>query len=141
MDTFADKHLVWMRFIDGIFFIWTHGEDRLKLFMDHLNSSHDTIKFTSEHSAESISFLDVTVKVGEGGVLTTDLFCKPTDTHQFLHKKSCHPWHTKKAIPYSQARRYRRICSDDRQFKEHVVKLAGRLKGMGYEALLLLINK
>ena len=133
MDTFADKPLVWMRFIDDIFFIWTHGEDRLKLFIDHLNSSHDTIKFTSEHSTESISFLDVTVKVGEGGVLMTDLFCKPTDTHQFLHKKSCHPWHTKKAIPYSQALRYRRICSDDRQFKEHVGKLAGWLKDRGYE--------
>ena len=73
------------------------------------------------------------VKVGEGGVLTTDLFCKPTDTHQFLHKTSCHPWHTKKVIPYSQALRYHRICSDDRQFKEHVDKLAGWLKDRGYE--------
>ena len=105
----------------------------MRLFIDHLNSSHDTIEFTSEHSTESISFLDVMVKVGEGGVLTTDLFCKPTDTHQFLHKKSCHPWHTKKAIPYSQALKYRRICSDDRQFKEHVGKLAGWLKDRGYE--------
>ena len=84
MDTFADKPLVWMRLIDDIFFVWTHGEDSLKLFIDHLNSSHDTIKFTSKHSTEPISFLDLTVKVGEGGVLMTDLFCKPTDTHQFL---------------------------------------------------------
>ena len=68
-----------------------------------------------------------------GGVLTTDLFCKPTDTHQFLHKKSCHPWHTKKAIPYSQALRYRRICSEDRQFRDRVGNLAGWLKDRGYE--------
>ena len=58
--------------------------------------------------------------MGEGGVLTTDLFCKQTDTDQFLHKESCHPWHTKKAIPYSQALRYRRICSEDRQFRDRV---------------------
>ena len=71
--------------------------------------------------------------MGEGGVLATDLFCKPTDTHQYLHKKSCHPWHTKKAIPYGQALRFRRICSEDRQFEERVGELAGWLKDRGYE--------
>ena len=71
--------------------------------------------------------------MGEGRVLTTDLFCKPTDTHQFLHKKLCHPWHTKKAIPYSQALSYRRICSEDRQFRDRVNNLAGWLKDRGYE--------
>ena len=71
--------------------------------------------------------------MGEGGVLSTDLFFKPTDTHQYLHKKSCHPWHTKKAIPYGQALRFRRICSEDRQFQERVGELAGWLKDRGYE--------
>ena len=70
---------------------------------------------------------------GRGGVLSTDLFCKPIDTHQYLHKKSCHPWHTKKAIPYGQALRFRRICSEDRQFQERVGELAGWLKDRGYE--------
>ena len=121
-----------MRYIDDIFFIWMHGEEELKEFIDHLNCSHDTIKFTSEHSRDSISFLDIQVTLSEGGVLSTDLFCKPTDTHQYLHKKSCHPWHTKKAIPYSQALRYRRICSEDRFFEE-VGELAGWLKDRGYE--------
>ena len=67
------------------------------------------------------------------GVLLTDLFCKPTDTHQYLHKKSCHPWHTKKVIPYGQALTFRRICSEDRQFQERVGELAGWLKDRGYE--------
>ena len=103
----------------------------LKSFINHLNSSHETIKFTSDQSRDSISFLDVEVSMGEGGFLTTDLFCKPTDTHQYLHKKSCHPWHTKKAIPYGQAL-FRRICSEDRQFQERVGELAGWLKHRGY---------
>ena len=110
-----------------------HGEEKLKLFINHLNSSHETIKFTSEQSRDSISFLDVQVSVGEGGVLSTDLFCKPTDTHQYLHKRSCHPWHTKKAIPYGQALRFRRMCSEDLQFQERVGELAGWLKDRGYE--------
>ena len=81
LEASPDKPLIWMRFIDDVFFIWMHGEERLKSFIDHLNSSHETIKFTSEQSRDSISFLDVQVSVGEGGVLSTDLFCKPTDTH------------------------------------------------------------
>ena len=29
------KPLVWLRFIDDIFFIWTHGKENLKHFMKH----------------------------------------------------------------------------------------------------------
>ena len=133
----VDTPIVWMRFIDDVFFIWTHGEEKLETFINFLNSSHKTIKFTGEHSRESISFLDVKVSVSEGGVLRTDLFCKPTDTHQYLHKKSCHPWHTKKAIPYSQALRLGRICSDDRQLRDRLRDLAGWLKARGYEESLI----
>ena len=61
VDTSVEKPLIWMRYIDDIFFIWMHGEAKLKEFIDHLNNSHDTIKFTSEHSRDSISFLDVQV--------------------------------------------------------------------------------
>ena len=129
----ADLPLVWMRFIDDVFFIWTHGEEKLDSFVNFLNSSHDTIKFTSEHSSNSINFLDVKVSVKQGGVLTTDLFCKPTDTHQYLHKTSCHPWHTKKAIPYSRALRLRRICSEDHELDARLRDLAGWLEGRGYE--------
>ena len=46
----------------------------------------------------------------------TDLFVKPTDTHQFLDLSSFHPCHWKKGIPYSQALRLNRICSDNKGF-------------------------
>ena len=69
----------------------------------------------------------------EGGVLTTDLFCKPTDTDQFFHSKPCHPWHTKKVIPYSQALKYRRICPEDHQFGTREGELAGWFMDRGYE--------
>ena len=49
----------------------------------------------------------------------TDLHIKPTDTHQFLDSKSCHPYHcSKKSIPYSQALRYNTICSDNKKFDQ-----------------------
>ena len=39
------------------------------------------------------------------GVIETDLFVKPTDSHQYFQSSSCHPFHCKKGIPYSQALR------------------------------------
>ena len=76
---------------------------------------HPTIKFTAEWSKTSINFLDVTVSLIEG-VIETDLFVKPTDSHQYLQSSSCHPFRCKKGIPYSQALRLNRICSETNSF-------------------------
>ena len=56
LEASPEKPLVWKRFIDDVFFIWMYGEEKLKSFINHLNSSHETIKFTSEQSRDSISF-------------------------------------------------------------------------------------
>ena len=42
------KPYLWWWFIDDIFFIWEHGEEKLKKFIDVLNKKHPTIKFTAE---------------------------------------------------------------------------------------------
>ena len=54
---------IWWRYIDDIFFIWEHGEDSLKQFIETLNSCHPTIKFTAEWSKEEINFLHVNVRL------------------------------------------------------------------------------
>ena len=71
--------------------------------------------------------------IKEGNGIITDLFTKPTDTHQLLHRTSCHPGHTKKGIPYSQALRIRRICSEDRFFDRRLGELKGWLVNRGYK--------
>ena len=88
------KPYLWWRYIDDIFFLWEHGENKLKSFLDKINEVHPTIKFTAEWSKTSINFLDVTVSLVEG-VIETDLYVKPTDSHQFLQSSSCHPFHCK----------------------------------------------
>ena len=35
--------LVWFRYIDDVFFIWTHGKEELESFMKELNSFSDHI--------------------------------------------------------------------------------------------------
>ena len=93
--------------------IWTHGEEHLKTFIGYLNSIHPSIKFTYEYSNslhQTLPFLDVQVHLINNHI-QTDLHTKPTNKHQYLLKTSCHPNHTKKAIPFSLFLRIRRICS------------------------------
>ena len=62
----------------------------------------------------------------------TDLFVKPADTHLILDPSSSHPYHCKKGVPYSQALRLNRICSDDKSLDKCCNNLEGWLMERGY---------
>ena len=53
--------LLCLRYLDGIFCIWTDGLEKLKEFFSYLNSCHPTIQFTMDYSNTTINFLDVSV--------------------------------------------------------------------------------
>ena len=76
LNNYHLKPLIWKRFIDDIFLIWTHGEDSFKDFVNYLNSLHNTIKFTSETSTTSVNFLDTTVKLDQDRKIITILYNK-----------------------------------------------------------------
>ena len=87
-----------------------------------------TIKFTASWSEEEVTFLDTRVYL-EDGQIGTALHVKLTDTYQYLRMDSCHTHLCKISIPYSQALRLRRICSEDqhlqkwtRELKRHLIK-------------------
>ena len=132
LDSSPLKPLVWWRYIDDVFFLWQHGEESLKLFLDHLNQAHPTIKFTSDYSDTSINFLDVKVS-RKGDRLATDLYVKPTDIHQYLDATSCHPNHCKTSIAFSQALRLNRICSEPSDFDVRCNDLESWLIKRGYD--------
>ena len=136
------KPYVWWRYRDDIFMIWTGNEDELREFIEYLNNLHPTIKFTSEQSSSSVAFFDTTVSLKDGKI-STDLYVKPTDTHQYLLSSSCHPYHTKRSIPYSLGLRLRRICSNDTAFNKRCDELAEHLKKRRYKEKLILreVNK
>jgi len=115
--------LFWLRFIDDVFMVWPHSEESLSDFVTYLNSINSSIQFTYRCSRSNIDFLDILVSKDSRGIVSTDLFIKETDTHQFLHNDSCHPGHVKRSLPFSQTLRYRRICSSEDRARFHSVNL------------------
>ncbi|KAI8516763.1 corticospinal neuron axon guidance through spinal cord [Branchiostoma belcheri] len=139
-DRFVYKRTVrpwiWWRYIDDIFAVWTRSEEELKSFIQDLNQAHRTIKFTVETSKTTINFLDVKVNISEGDI-TTDLYTKPTDKHQYLLRNSAHPKHCKLGIPYGQFLRIRRICSNTSRYREKASEFRHHFQKRGYEETLL----
>lgn len=130
------KPLVYVRFLDDIFIIWTHSREQFDDFFQTLNEHHPSIKLKATISENSIDFLDATVFKGPNfqntGKLDIKVYFKPTDTHQLLHKKSFHPKHSFKGIIKSQIIRFFRICTQETDFNEAVQTLFKALRNRGY---------
>ncbi|XP_053391936.1 uncharacterized protein LOC128554662 [Mercenaria mercenaria] len=132
LESYHLKPTAWLRFLDDIFMIWDHSLADLKDFIKKLNAHHPTIKFTYNVSENKVSFLDVTVLKNESNTVSTDIHIKSTDVHQYLEYSSCHPNKCKEGIPFSQAKRYRRIISDDGKFQESLDNLEQYFKNRNY---------
>ena len=129
------KPYLWWRYIDDMFFLWEQGENKLKSFLDKIKKVPPTIKFTADSSKTFTNFLDVTVSLVQE-VIETDLYVKPTNSHQYLQSSSCHPFDCEKGVPYSQALRLNHICSETNYFDKHCNDLEKFLLERGYSSKL-----
>lgn len=86
--------LIWKRFIDDIFVIWTGSETEFVTYMEKLNQLHSTIKFTHELSKSELTFLDVTLYKGdrfqENQTLDIRTHIKPTNNYTSMHPHTTH---------------------------------------------------
>ena len=137
--TMEDKHgseisnylrINWKRFLDDCFIIWNNNLTTDEFFQE-INSLHPPIQFTKNESDTNIAFLDVLVKL-IGNRITTDLYCKSTDTHNYLNFGSCHPKHTKINIPFSLASRVVTIVKDKELQKKRLSELHIQLRKQDY---------
>ena len=101
-----------VRFIDDLFGGWVGTLRQFTNFINVFNSfgRNFGIIFDKEQIGDTVHYLDVLVS-NATGVIVTDLYTKPTDAHRYLHRKSFHPQHTFRGIPFSQMRRAVVICS------------------------------
>ena len=79
LESSALDPFLYLRYIDDIFGIWLHGEEKLHEFHTLANTIHNNIKLDLRLSPTEIYFLDVRVTVNMGKLHTT-VYTKPTDT-------------------------------------------------------------
>eukprot|EP00061_Rhincodon_typus_P007778 g29804.t1 len=87
-------------------------QEKLGITTSNNQVSPSTTVESSITTGKSIVSLD--------GHLCTSLYCKPMDNLMMLHSSSFHPKHIKTAIPYGQALRIYRICSDEEEQDGHL---------------------
>ena len=121
----------WKRYLDDCFIVWKYSNNELSTFKTLLNELNPDIRFTAEESTDRIPFLDIMV-IKENDVILTDIYYKPTDTHQYLHFNSCHPRHTKRAIPYNLARRICTIVNKETTKIQRLQELKEYLRKQSY---------
>ena len=61
--SFPLQPTMWLRYVDDIFVVWSHGMEVLGDFHNHLNTQDRATEFTTNYeSKEKISFLDALVE-------------------------------------------------------------------------------
>ena len=127
-----NKPLIYLRYIDDIFLLWTHGEEKLLQFYKDFNSEDPDIHVTMNHSTKEVNFLDTTIRL-KNNTLQTSLYKKPTHSQTYLHPTSSHPPHIFASIIFSQALRYKRICSDKEELNSQLTTLKNAFTTLGYK--------
>ena len=96
-----------------------------------LNSQHKNIKFTAEHAAETIPFLDVEIKLNDSG-LDTWVWRKPTHTNLLLNFNAFCPLKWKSRLILCFLNRAKLICSNISSFEKEIQKLKTMFKANDY---------
>lgn len=132
VQTWIESHaLIFRRFIDDLFFIWTGNEEDLQTFHQLLRLSHPKIDLTMKYSQSTIDFLDLQISINSNQV-TTSVFQKALNKYLYIPPTSNHPPSVFKGMIRGEFTRYARLCSDSIQFTDIWTKFKYRLGARGY---------
>ena len=137
INTFPNKHRITYhgRYRDDGFIF--HGEEKeIHELFTIANSTHPLLKFTYELSRNEMHFLDTTVYKGKRFAATSILdfktYIKPTNTFQYLERKSAHNHSVFKGFIKGETIRYMRSTSDEDVLRENLANLKINLLRRGY---------
>ena len=127
------KPMLWWRYRDDIFDIWTQCLPKLLEFTDYINGLYSTIKFELVYSDSHLNVLDLTLHFRDG-FISTDVYAKPTDSYLYLPFSSSHPVRCKRAVPFGVALRIKHNCSTDDFLQKRCKEYKGYMKSQNYPA-------
>lgn len=132
IETSTLKPKVWLRYVDDTFVVWSHGDDKLNTFTQHLNNISPTIKLTVEkENYNTLPFLDVQV-TRENCSLKTSVYRKKTHTGRYLNFNSNHSTSVKEGVAFSLFDRAKSVCQDKSMLDKEFKLIACDLKQNGY---------
>lgn len=102
--------VLWARYIHDILFLWRGDSTSLIEFMSTLNQNNRSIILSHEMNQKEMNFLDFTIKVENGRLLTSSSF-KATDHNAYISRESCHHWPWLEGVPKEQILHLRRKCT------------------------------
>ena len=70
-----------------------------------------------------IKFLDIEVILNNGKFVSTDIYYKETNPHDYLNFHRAHPTHIKETIPFNLAKRIIAFVSDEDTTKKRLNEL------------------
>lgn len=71
LDSTPFRTKKWKRFVDDTCVVRPHGHKKLDLFLNHLNSQSDSIKFTMEVEVNGcVPFLDILLSIMNDGFVS-----------------------------------------------------------------------
>ena len=125
------KPILWLRFRDDVYIPWVLGLERLKEFVEWLNTLIPGIKFTMKISSEGTAYLETFV-YDINGHIHTKSYSKPCDDHTYLTPTSCHAAHSIRNIPYNIALRLYKISSEPAEYIKSKNEYTKYLLARGY---------
>ena len=132
LRTFAQNLLLYKRFIDDGFLIWSGNYDSLVKFFHALGSVDPNIKITFEISPTSAIFLDLSLTLNDDGIITSSLYQKPMNLYPYIPFASAHSHMIKRSFIKAELNRYVLACSNEDSYASLKVQFFKRLRARGY---------
>ena len=124
------------RFLDDIFIKWKTSFGSPEDLLQEMNNLDPKITFTME-KGNDVPFLDVKFSLNHDNTLSTDIFYKETDSHNYVPFYSFHPHRTLTNIPYCLARRICTIVSNSELRDVRLKELEAFLRKKHYPPLVI----
>ena len=102
----GDQPVLYLRYIDDILGVWTHGASELNNYHKFVDSFHPSLKFSLERTdpsqISSVPFFDTLITVSPSGQFSTELYFKPMASPIIIHFTSAQPMQVKNAVLHSE---------------------------------------